>query len=88
MSKGKKRVAKCEGSGNEGWRPQVNNIWVHEGFRRRGVATLMLSKLERHFGFRPVPTGALGENSPEAAFWEKYLNTEENGQTKNHAVMG
>ncbi len=88
VNKGKRRVAGCEGRGNEGWRPQVNNIWVHEGFRRRGIATLMLSKLERHFGFRPVPTSNFGENSPESAFWETYLNTEDHGQAKNHAVHG
>jgi ribosomal protein S18 acetylase RimI-like enzyme len=86
VNRGKQTVAGCEGHGNEGWRPQVHRIWVLEGFRRRGIATLMLSKLERHFGHKPAPTSNFEEDAPEAAFWKEYLGMDDSGAQAGQAV--
>lgn len=87
VKRGSQIVAGCEGTANEGWRPQAHKIWVKDGFKRRGIATLMLSKLERHFGFKPAPTGNFDEDSPEAAFWAKYLGMGDSGRSSRRQAV-
>ena len=55
MFQGSEIIGYVHGYGNRGWAPQVNNIWVMEKFRRSGIASAMMSKVEAYFGQIPVP---------------------------------
>lgn len=67
-------VGYCHGYGNKGWNPQVNNIWVTESLRRRGIATIMLSKVEDYFSHLPFPGTKIADNQAARSFWRSYLS--------------
>ncbi len=70
---GDESVGMCDGYANEGWHPQVNRIWVEEEYRRRGIGSLMIAKLEDYFGFKPLPTSTLDYDEPHGRFWKSLL---------------
>jgi len=48
---------------------------VAEGFRRKGVGTMLLAEMERHFAFKGVQSVLLEtsvENESGIAFWERH----------------
>jgi len=73
VSLGQEIVGYVHGYANRGWAPQVNNIWVSERLRRRGIATVMMTKIEDYFGQVPLPATPIGDNEAARAFWRKYL---------------
>jgi len=74
VSLGHETIAYVHGYANRGWDPQVNNIWVAEKFRRRGVASVMLSRVEEYFGHSPIPATRIEDNDAARAFWKKHLD--------------
>lgn len=62
------------GYANRGWNPQVNNIWVAERFRRKGIASEMMARIESFFGQAPLPGTRVEDNPAAKAFWDKYLS--------------
>lgn len=72
---GREIVGYVHGYANRGWAPQVNNIWVSERLRRRGIATAMMSKIEDYFGQVPLPGTPIVNNEAARAFWKKYLES-------------
>jgi ribosomal protein S18 acetylase RimI-like enzyme len=70
--RGSQIVGYLHGYGNRGWSPQVNNIWVADKFRRRGIATAMMSRVEAYFGQIPVPGTPIEDNPAARGFWKKY----------------
>jgi ribosomal protein S18 acetylase RimI-like enzyme len=66
-------IGYLHGYGNKGWAPQVNNIWVMEKFRRRGLASAMMSRVDTYFGQIPVPGTPIEDNDAAKGFWKKYL---------------
>jgi len=74
VSLGQETVGYVHGYANRGWVPQVNNIWVSERFRRRGIASVMLSRLEEYFGHSPVPATPIEDNDAAKAFWKKHFD--------------
>jgi len=69
---GSEIIGYVHGYGNRGWVPQVNNIWVMEKFRGRGIAGAMISKVEAYFGQAPVPGTPIEDNEAAKEFWRKY----------------
>ncbi len=69
---GSEIIGYVHGYGNRGWAPQVNNIWVLDKFRRRGMASAMMSKVEAYFGQMPVPGTPIEDNDAAKGFWKKY----------------
>jgi ribosomal protein S18 acetylase RimI-like enzyme len=65
-------IGYMHGYGNRGWAPQVNNIWVAERFRRRGIGSAMMTKVESYFGHIPVPGTPIKDNEAARAFWKHY----------------
>ncbi|GEM_PF-1862637 len=80
---GREQVAQGDGYANPGWNPQVQNLWVEERFRRKGLASLMMSEVENYFGHVPVPTMPMEDNEAALSFWNKFAgrrnNSEEEG---------
>ena len=72
--RGEELVGYMHGYANRGWNPQVNNIWVAEGFRRKGVASAMMARVENFFGQSPLPGTRVEDNHAARAFWDKYLS--------------
>ncbi len=74
ISHGKHEIAYAHGYANQGWNPQVNNIWVAERDRRRGIGTRIICSVETYFGQRPFPGTPITKNPAARAFWESVLN--------------
>lgn len=74
MFQGSEIIGYVHGYGNRGWAPQVNNIWVMEKYRRSGIASAMMSKVEAYFGQIPVPGTRIEDNEAARGFWKKYLS--------------
>lgn len=66
----------AHGYANHGWNPQVNNIWVAERVRRRGLGSMVLSKIESYFGQIPLPGTPISDNEAARAFWAKFMSQE------------
>lgn len=66
-------VGYVHGYANRGWTPQVNNIWVEERFRRKGIASMMMSKVDDYFGEIPLPATPIEDNEAARAFWKNYM---------------
>jgi GNAT superfamily N-acetyltransferase len=73
VSRGQQVIGYVHGYGNHGWNPQVNNIWVSRRFRRKGLGSLMMSKVEHYFGQVPLPGTPISDNEPARLFWKNYL---------------
>lgn len=71
--RGEKIIGYVHGYGNRGWSPQVNNIWVAEEYRRRGLGTIMMTKVEDYFGQVPLPGTPIEDNDAAKGFWKSYL---------------
>jgi GNAT superfamily N-acetyltransferase len=74
--RGQEMIGYVHGYANQGWNPQVNNIWVIERFRRRGIGSLMMARVEDYFGQAPLPGTPISDNEPARLFWRKYLAEE------------
>jgi ribosomal protein S18 acetylase RimI-like enzyme len=72
MYQGRELVGYIHGYANQGWNPQVNNVWVTERFRRRKIASLMMSKIEAYFGQVPMPGTPIENNKAARGFWDKF----------------
>ncbi len=72
--RGEELVGYMHGYANRGWNPQVNNIWVVESFRRKGVASAMMARVESFFGQVPLPGTRVEDNPAARGFWDKYLS--------------
>lgn len=77
---GSEIIGYLHGYANRGWGPQVNNIWVLEKFRRRGIASKMMSRVEAYFGQIPAPGTPIEDNEAARGFWKKY-RTDRNSKT-------
>jgi len=73
VARGQDVIAYMHGYGNHGWNPQVNNIWVSHRFRRKGVGSFMMSRVEQFFGQVPLPGTPISDNEPARLFWKNYL---------------
>jgi GNAT superfamily N-acetyltransferase len=72
--RGQELIGYVHGYANQGWNPQVNNIWVQERFRRRGIGSLMMARVEDYFGQVPLPGTPISDNEPARLFWRNYVN--------------
>jgi predicted acetyltransferase len=61
------------GYANQGWAPQVNNIWVAERFRRRGIGSRMMAKVGEFFGQVPLPATPIKDSKAAKAFWKRFI---------------
>lgn len=66
-------IGYVHGYANRGWTPQVNNIWVEERFRRKGIGSEMMSRVEDYFGEIPLPATPIEDNEAARAFWKNYM---------------
>lgn len=74
---GEELIGYLHGYGNRGWNPQVNNVWVNEKYRRKGIGSAMMSRVEDHFGQAPLPATRIEDNPAARGFWTKYLRAAE-----------
>jgi GNAT superfamily N-acetyltransferase len=81
LFRGELRVGLTYGFGHSGWNPQVSYMWVAKDHRRKGLATLMISKTEEYFGRVPLPGVGLQRNRRGRAFWKKFFSTKTGGRT-------
>ena len=72
--RGQEVIGYLHGYANHGWNPQVNNIWVREDYRRRGIGSLMMSRVNDYFGEVPLPGTPIADNEAAQRFWEHYLS--------------
>lgn len=72
VSREEEVVGYINGYANHGWAPQVNNIWVTESYRRKGVATHMMSAIEEEFGQIPLPATPISDTEEARRFWDNY----------------
>jgi ribosomal protein S18 acetylase RimI-like enzyme len=86
VSLGQETVGYVHGYANKGWDPQVNNIWVAEKFRRRGIASVMLSRVEDYFGHSPLPATRIEDNDAAKAFWKKRFDRSSFRAPADHAT--
>ena len=70
--RGEEVIAYLNGYANQGWAPQVNNLWVAEAFRRKGLASQMMTKVEEYFGIVPLPATPVADNEAARSFWDNY----------------
>ncbi len=70
--RGQETIAYVNGYANQGWAPQVNNLWVSENYRRKGIASRMMSKVEDYFGQAPLPATPIADSEEARVFWSKY----------------
>lgn len=71
--RGSEIVGYVHGYANRGWTPQVNNIWVEERYRRKRIASVMMSRVEDYFGEIPLPATPIEDNEAARAFWKNYM---------------
>jgi ribosomal protein S18 acetylase RimI-like enzyme len=71
--RGSQVIGYVHGYANRGWTPQVNNIWVDERYRRRGIGSFMMAKVEDAFGQIPLPATPIEDNDAARGFWKNYL---------------
>jgi GNAT superfamily N-acetyltransferase len=71
--RGQEQIGYTHGYANQGWNPQVNNIWVVQQFRRKGIGSLMMARVEDYFGQVPLPGTPISDNEPARLFWRNYL---------------
>jgi GNAT superfamily N-acetyltransferase len=72
--RGQVSIGYVHGYANQGWNPQVNNIWVRERFRRKGIGSLMMARVEDYFGQVPLPGTPISDNEPARLFWRNYIS--------------
>jgi ribosomal protein S18 acetylase RimI-like enzyme len=72
--RGSEIIGYMHGYGNRDWTPQVNNIWVADRFRRRGIGSGMMAKVESYFGQIPVPGTPIEDNEAARGFWRYYTS--------------
>ena len=72
---GEELIGYCHGYANKGWTPQVNNIWVAEAYRRKGIGSAMMAKVESIFGQIPLPATPIEDNEAAKGFWKNYMKT-------------
>jgi ribosomal protein S18 acetylase RimI-like enzyme len=70
--RGDETIAYLNGYANQGWAPQVNNLWVSENYRRKGIASEMISKVEDYFGQAPLPATPITDSEEARGFWSNY----------------
>lgn len=73
VSRGEEVIGYVHGYANRGWTPQVNNIWVAERYRRQGIGSTMMSKIEDYFGQIPLPATPIEDNPAARGFWKNYM---------------
>jgi GNAT superfamily N-acetyltransferase len=71
--RGQEMIGYTHGYANQGWNPQVNNIWVLKNFRRKGIGSLMMARVEDYFGQVPLPGTPISDNEPARLFWRNYV---------------
>ncbi|MDQ7783955.1 MAG: GNAT family N-acetyltransferase [Desulfomonilaceae bacterium] len=72
--RGEEIIGYVHGYANRGWTPQVNNIWVAETYRRQGIGSFMMSKIEEYFGQIPLPATPIEDNTAARGFWKLYMS--------------
>jgi ribosomal protein S18 acetylase RimI-like enzyme len=70
--RGEETIAYVNGYANQGWAPQVNNLWVSDSYRRKGIASEMISKVEDYFGQAPLPATPIADSEEARGFWSNY----------------
>jgi ribosomal protein S18 acetylase RimI-like enzyme len=70
--RGEEVIGYINGYANHGWAPQANNLWVSEKYRRKGVASKMMSKVEEYFGQAPLPATPIADSDEARGFWSNY----------------
>ena len=70
--RGDETIAYVNGYANQGWAPQVNNLWVSENYRRKGIASEMISKVGDYFGQVPLPATPIADSEEARGFWSNY----------------
>ena len=78
--RGEEVIGYINGYANQGWAPQVNNLWVSDRYRRRGIASQMMSKVEEYFGQAPLPATPIADSEEARCFWSNY--------TQNYGATG
>jgi GNAT superfamily N-acetyltransferase len=73
--RGEEIIGYIHGYANRGWAPQVNNIWVTEKYRRQGIASVMMTKVEEFFGQVPLPATPIEDNVAARGFWKNYMKS-------------
>lgn len=73
--RGEEIIGYVHGYANSGWTPQVNNIWVTEGYRRKGIGSAMMAKVESYFGQIPLPATPIEDNEAAKGFWGNYMKS-------------
>lgn len=73
--RGEEIIGYVHGYANRGWTPQVNNIWVTEVYRRRGIGSAMMAKVESLFGQIPLPATPIEDNEAAKGFWKNYMKS-------------
>lgn len=73
--RGEEIIGYIHGYANSGWTPQVNNIWVAEKYRRKGIGSMMMSKVEDYFGQIPLPATPIEDNEAARGFWKNYMKS-------------
>jgi GNAT superfamily N-acetyltransferase len=79
VSRGRAMVGYVHGYANQGWNPQVNNIWVDDKYRRKGIASAMMTAVGRYFGQTPFPGTPIEDNDAARAFWRKFMGPDDAG---------
>ncbi len=70
--RGEEVIGYINGYANQGWAPQANNLWVSERYRRKGIASQMMSKVEEYFGQAPLPATPITDSNEARGFWSNY----------------
>jgi GNAT superfamily N-acetyltransferase len=70
--RGDEVIGYINGYANHGWAPQANNLWVSERYRRKRIATQMMSKIEEYFGQAPLPATPVVDSEEAREFWSNY----------------
>jgi GNAT superfamily N-acetyltransferase len=70
--RGEEVIWYINGYAYHGWAPQANNLWVAERYRRKGIASQMMSKIEEYFGQAPLPATPIVDSEEARGFWSNY----------------
>ncbi len=73
--RGEEVIGYINGYANHGWAPQVNNLWVAEKHRRKGIASQLMCKIEEYFGQAPLPATPISDSEEAHGFWSNYTGT-------------
>ncbi len=85
---GEEVIGYINGYANHGWAPQVNNLWVSERYRRKGIASQMMSKMEEYFGQAPLPATPIADSEEARGFWSNYTEDYIQGAARDEQESG